>query len=146
MLGDQAWPGKLHGELCALIAPVFAQARSRFAAFAYVAELLATAGDRKSCWQLAEQAGHDTPQRMQALLAEYARDWRAALTTPAHTPRTAPRLHPEEPASHQREQVIQPRDPRSKIIISQHATGMLPQLSQSAAGLLISGSLVPFPR
>jgi SRSO17 transposase len=79
MLGDQAWPGKLHGELCALIAPVFAQARSRFAAFAYVAALLATAGDRKSCWQLGEQAGHDTPRRMQALLAEYAWDWRAAL-------------------------------------------------------------------
>jgi len=79
MLGDQAWPGELHGELCALIAPVFAQARSRFAAFAYVAALLATAGDRKSCWQLGEQAGHDTPRRMQALLAEYAWDWRAAL-------------------------------------------------------------------
>jgi len=79
MLGDQAWLGKLHGELCALIAPVFAQARSRFAAFAYVAALLAAAGDRKSCWQLGEQAGHATPRRMQALLAEYAWDWRAAL-------------------------------------------------------------------
>jgi SRSO17 transposase len=58
---------------------VFAQARSRFAAFAYVAALLAAPGDRKSCWQLGEQAGHDTPRRMQALLAEYAWDWRAAL-------------------------------------------------------------------
>src|SRR5258708_4773475 len=48
MLGEHAWPGKLHGELCALIAPVFAQARSRCAAFAYVAALLATAGDRGS--------------------------------------------------------------------------------------------------
>ena len=71
MLGDQAWLGKLHGELCALIAPVFAQARSRFAAFAYVAALLAVTGDRKSCWQLGEEAGHATPRRMQALLAEY---------------------------------------------------------------------------
>ena len=79
MVGDRAWPGKLHGELCALIAPVFAQARSRFAAFAYVAALLAAPGDRKSCWQLGEQAGHATPRRMQALLAEYAWDWRAAL-------------------------------------------------------------------
>ena len=79
MLGDRAWLGKLHGELCALIAPVFAQARSRFAAFAYVAALLAVAGDRKSCWQLGEQAGHATPRRMQALLAEYAWDWQAAL-------------------------------------------------------------------
>jgi hypothetical protein len=79
MLGDRAWLGKLHGELCALIAPVFAQARSRFAAFAYVAALLAAPGERKSCWQLGEQAGHATPRRMQALLAEYAWDWRAAL-------------------------------------------------------------------
>src|ERR1039458_8402174 len=79
MLGDQAWPGKLHGELCALIAPVFAQARSRLAAFAYVAALLTAPGDRRSCWQLGEEAGHDTPRRMQALLAECAWDWRAVL-------------------------------------------------------------------
>ena len=79
MVEDGAWPGKLYSELCALIAPVFAQARSRFAAFAYVAALLAAAGDRKSCWQLGEQAGHATPRRMQALLAEYAWDWRVAL-------------------------------------------------------------------
>src|ERR1035437_4869975 len=79
MVEDSAWLGKLRGELCALIAPVFAQARSRFAAFAYVAALLAVAGDRKSCWQLGEQAGHATPRRMQALLAEYAWDWHAAL-------------------------------------------------------------------
>ena len=79
MLGDREWQGKLLAELCALIAPLFAQARSRFAAFAYVAALLAVAGDRKSCWQLGEQAGHATPRRMQALLAEYAWDWRAVL-------------------------------------------------------------------
>ena len=36
-------------------------------------------GDRKSCWQLAEAAGHATPRRMQALLAEHAWDWTAAL-------------------------------------------------------------------
>src|SRR6266404_5376835 len=35
--------------------------------------------DRRSCWQLAEQAGHATPRRMQALLAEHAWDWTAAL-------------------------------------------------------------------
>src|SRR5713226_10092740 len=79
MVEGNAWLGKLRGELCALIAPVFAQARSRFAAFAYVAALLAVAGDRKSCRQLGEQAGHATPRRMQALLAEYAWDWRAVL-------------------------------------------------------------------
>lgn len=79
MVGDNGWLGKLRGELCALIAPAFAQARSRFAAFAYVAALLAEPGDRKSCWQLGEAAGHATPRRMQALLAEYAWDWRAVL-------------------------------------------------------------------
>ena len=63
----------------ALLAPVFAQARSRLTAFAYIGALLAEPGDRKSCWQLAEEAGHATPRRMQALLAEYAWDWKAAL-------------------------------------------------------------------
>ena len=76
---DRAWLGKLHGELRGLLAPVFAQARSRFAAFAYVGALLAERGDRRSCWQLAEAAGHATPRRMQALLAEHAWDWGAAL-------------------------------------------------------------------
>jgi SRSO17 transposase len=76
---DGRWLGKLHGELRALLAPVFAQARSRLTAFAYVGALLAEPGDRRSCWQLAERAGHDTPRRMQALLAEHAWDWTAAL-------------------------------------------------------------------
>ena len=76
---DGTWLGKLHGELCALIAPVFAQATSRLTAFAYIGALLAVAGDRKSCWQLGEAAGHATPRRMQALLAEYAWDWRTVL-------------------------------------------------------------------
>ena len=34
------------------------QARSRLAAFAYIGALLAEPGDRRSCWQLAEAAGH----------------------------------------------------------------------------------------
>ena len=76
---DRAWLEKLHGELRGLLAPVFAQARSRFTAFAYIGALLAERGDRKSCWQLAEAAGHATPRRMQALLAEHAWDWTAAL-------------------------------------------------------------------
>jgi hypothetical protein len=58
---------------------VFAQARSRFTAFAYIGALLDEQGDRKSCWQRAEAAGHATPRRMQALLAEHAWDWAAAL-------------------------------------------------------------------
>ncbi len=48
-------------------------------AFAYISALLAEPGDRRSCWQLAEAAGHATPRRMQALLAEHAWDWTAAL-------------------------------------------------------------------
>jgi len=76
---DGRWPGKLHGELRALLAPVFAQARSRLTAFAYIGALLAEPGDRRSCWQLAEAAGHATPRRMQALLAGHAWDWKAAL-------------------------------------------------------------------
>ena len=76
---DGAWLGRLQGELRGLLAPVFAQARSRLAAFAYIGALLAELGDRRSCWQLAERAGHATPRRMQALLAEHAWDWTAAL-------------------------------------------------------------------
>jgi len=59
---------------------VFCQARSRLTAFAYIAALLVEPGNRKSCWHLAEAAGHATPRRMQALLGEHAWDWRAALT------------------------------------------------------------------
>ena len=76
---DGTWLGRLHDELRGLLAPVFAQARSRLTAFAYIGALLAEPGDRRSCWQLAEAAGHATPRRMQALLAEHAWDWTAAL-------------------------------------------------------------------
>ena len=55
------------------------QARSRLAAFAYIGALLAEPGDRRSCWQLAEVAGHRSPRRMQALLAGHRWDWKAAL-------------------------------------------------------------------
>jgi SRSO17 transposase len=79
IVGDGAWLDRLQGELRGALAPVFAQARSRLTAFAYIGALLAEPGDRKSCWQLAERAGHATPRRMQALLAEHARQWEAAL-------------------------------------------------------------------
>ena len=80
IVGDGCWLGILHDELHGLLAPVFAQARSRLAAFAYIGALLAEPGDRRSCWQLAERAGHATPRRMQALLAEHAWDWKQALS------------------------------------------------------------------
>jgi SRSO17 transposase len=76
---DGSWLGRLQDELRAAIAPVFCQARSRLTAFAYIGALLAGAGDRRSCWQLAETAGHATPRWMQALLGEHAWDWKAAL-------------------------------------------------------------------
>jgi SRSO17 transposase len=79
MVEDGRWLGGLQDELRTLLAPVFAQARSRFTAFAYLGALLAERADRRSCWQLAEAAGHATPRRMQALLAEHAWDWKAAL-------------------------------------------------------------------
>jgi SRSO17 transposase len=79
MVEEGTWLDRLQGELRGLLAPVFAQARSRLAAFAYIGALLAEPGDRRSCWQLAERAGHATPRRMQALLAEHAWDWAAAL-------------------------------------------------------------------
>jgi SRSO17 transposase len=76
---DGRWLGELHDELRGLLAPVFCQARSRLVAFAYIGAVLAEPGDRRSCWQLAEAAGQATPRRMQALLAEHAWDWTAAL-------------------------------------------------------------------
>ncbi len=76
---DRAWLERLDGELRRELAPVFAQAGSRLTAFPYIGALLAEPGDRKSCWQLAERAGHATPRRMQALLAEYVWDWKAVL-------------------------------------------------------------------
>jgi len=77
---ERAWLAGLRRELFAGLAGVFAQARSRLTAFAYIGALLAEPGDRRSCWQLAEAAGHVTPRRMRALLAEHAWDWAAALT------------------------------------------------------------------
>jgi SRSO17 transposase len=76
---DGRWLGRVREELQALLAPVFCQARSRLAAFAYLGALLAEPGDRRSCWQLAEAAGHVTPRRLQALLAEHVWDFSAAL-------------------------------------------------------------------
>ena len=76
---DGRWLGSLHDELRARLAPVFCQARSRLVVFAYIGALLTELGDRRSCWQLAEAAGHGSPRRMQALLAEHAWDWQAAL-------------------------------------------------------------------
>ncbi|HJZ03125.1 MAG TPA: hypothetical protein VJ305_20575, partial [Streptosporangiaceae bacterium] len=50
---DGRWLASLQDELRARLAPVFCQARSRLAAFAYIGALLAAGGERRSCWQLA---------------------------------------------------------------------------------------------
>jgi len=57
MVEDGTWQDRLQGELRAALAPVFARARSRLAAFSYAGALLAEPGDRRSCWQLAERPG-----------------------------------------------------------------------------------------
>lgn len=61
-------------QLAAVIAVVFAQARSHATALDYVRALLPET-PRRSCWQLGELAGHLSPRRMQALLGEYV--WQA---------------------------------------------------------------------
>jgi len=66
------WSGWLD-VVMSIISPVFAQARSRRAGFDYVRTLLRAEG-RRSCWQLAELAGHASPRRLQALLADYVWD------------------------------------------------------------------------
>jgi SRSO17 transposase len=48
------------------------------AAFDYVRALLRAEG-RRSCWQLAELAGHASPRRLQALLADYVWDAQVLL-------------------------------------------------------------------
>jgi SRSO17 transposase len=53
----------------ARIAGRFGRAEPRLAARAWLLGLLSDV-DTRSCWQLAEQAGHHTPHRMQSLLAE----------------------------------------------------------------------------
>jgi hypothetical protein len=62
---DGRWLVERQDQLRARLAPVFCQARSRLAAFAYVGALLAAPGG--AVLAAAEQAGQATPRRMQAL-------------------------------------------------------------------------------
>jgi SRSO17 transposase len=71
------WPQWLDVAM-SIISPVFGQARSRKAALDYVQALLRADG-RRSCWQLAELAGHASPRRLQALLADYVWDAQVLL-------------------------------------------------------------------
>jgi SRSO17 transposase len=65
--------GAVLGELDAVLAPWFARAGTRLAAQQYVRGL-ASLVERKNSWQLAEHAGHGTPDRLQRLLASAAWD------------------------------------------------------------------------
>ena len=66
------WRG-LFDELMFLVAGRFARAEPRRTAREFVLGLL-SAAERKNCWWLAEQAGHDDPQAMQRLLRTAAWD------------------------------------------------------------------------
>jgi SRSO17 transposase len=65
--------GRVLGELDAVLAPWFARAATRLAAQQYVRGLASTV-ERKNSWQLAEHAGHHTPDRFQRLLSSGAWD------------------------------------------------------------------------
>ena len=65
--------GRVLGELDAVLAPWFARAGTRLAAQQYVRGLASTV-ERKNSWQLAEHAGHRTPDRFQRLLGSGAWD------------------------------------------------------------------------
>jgi len=58
----------------AILGEVMAQGRSAGVAFDYVAAL--SPGIRANCWSLAESAGHEGWDRMQALLGSYRWDWK----------------------------------------------------------------------
>jgi SRSO17 transposase len=59
--------GRVLGEVDAVLAPWFARAGTRLVAQQYVRGL-ASLVERKNSWQLAEHAGHGTPDRLQRLL------------------------------------------------------------------------------
>jgi SRSO17 transposase len=65
--------GRVLGELDAVLAPWFARASTRLRAQEYVRGL-ASLVERKNSWQLAEHAGHATPDPFQRLLASAAWD------------------------------------------------------------------------
>ncbi len=56
-----------------MLGRVLAQRRSVEVAFGYVTAL--APGVKANCWAIAEEAGHEGPHRMQALLGSYRWDW-----------------------------------------------------------------------
>jgi len=61
------------GLVSVVLGRVMRQRRSIAAALDYVKAL--SRGTRANCWDLAEEAGHESPRRMQALLRRYKWSW-----------------------------------------------------------------------
>ena len=69
-----ACTARVDAQVRAVLGRVLAQRRSVEVAFGYLSAL--SPGVRANCWSLAEEAGHEGPHRMQALLSTYRWDWK----------------------------------------------------------------------
>lgn len=71
---DAAWcAARADALVRAVLVPVMSQVRAAGAALDYVRAL--SRDVRANCWELAEEAGHEGPHRMQALLRTYKWSW-----------------------------------------------------------------------
>ena len=64
---------RVDAQVRAVLGRVLAQRRSVEVAFGYLSAL--SPGVKANCWSVAEEAGHGSPHRMQALLRTYRWDW-----------------------------------------------------------------------
>ena len=69
----QRCTARVDAQVRAVLGRVLAQRRSVEVAFGYVTAL--APGVKANCWAIAEEAGHEGPHRMQALLGSYRWDW-----------------------------------------------------------------------
>ena len=65
---------RVDAQVRAVLGRVLAQRRSVEVAFGYLSVL--APGVKANCWSVAEEAGHEGPHRMQALLGAYRWDWK----------------------------------------------------------------------
>ncbi len=65
---------RVDAQVRAVLGRVLAQRRSVEVAFGYLSAL--APGVKANCWSVAEEAGHEGPHRMQALLGAYRWDWK----------------------------------------------------------------------
>jgi hypothetical protein len=73
---DDVWSctAGVDAQVRAVLGRVMAQRRSVEVAFGYLSAL--APGVKANCWAVAEEAGHEGPHRMQALLGSYRWDWK----------------------------------------------------------------------